>query len=249
MKTSPPSSDALLPVQTSSADADASPSAGAPPTETELAKWVEPSSLGHPSYPEFGSELVIPPGSHPDVVRIKLRQREVLEALMAGVGMKEAARECKVHRATIYRWMKHDPDFKAALAAWQQQALTSARSRLLSAVDAAAGLLVERLDRGDMKAALAILRGNGLFAARQAHVLQADGAGEPAASQTTVAQGHSVTRRVRLRKGPALEMRLRELLLSLTDAPEPEEADDPVVTVSAAPPITAAGPLPHGQPG
>jgi len=116
-----------------------------------------PAPHSIPEHEEFGIELAIPADASPDVIRLRQRQRAVLEILMIGKSIRAAAQMANVSRATLYRWMRSDEEFKAALKAWQERAQTTARSKLLCATEKAADVIIKKLDDGDLRAALAIL--------------------------------------------------------------------------------------------
>src|SRR5690349_9573944 len=99
-----------------------------------------PPSAFTPDNPEFGLEIQIPPGATPEMVRMRMRQRGVLELLMLGVSIGRAGKIAKVHRGTIHRWIHHDEQFRGAMRAWQERKALSARSQLLAAADDAATL-------------------------------------------------------------------------------------------------------------
>jgi hypothetical protein len=95
-------------------------------------------------------------------------QQVVLEGLVVGKSVTEMSQAAGVNRTTIYRWMKHDPAFRAAYNQWHEQMIESGRSRLLMLVDTAADSLRKALEAGDSKAALELLRGMGVLKARAA---------------------------------------------------------------------------------
>src|SRR5665213_4374477 len=66
-------------------------------------------------------------------------QAGVLQALVAGSSITDAARDTGVSRMTIYRWQKSDPRFSALLNAWRRQTLDSARDQLVALSETAVG--------------------------------------------------------------------------------------------------------------
>jgi hypothetical protein len=64
-------------------------------------------------------------------------QRKAIEKLTAGHTVADSATAAGVNRCTLYRWLKHDPEFQAAYNAWQQDAIATARGRLLALTDTA----------------------------------------------------------------------------------------------------------------
>ena len=84
---------------------------------------------------EIGPELEIPAEAPPEVLQLKQKQRNVLELLVEGLGITEAARLSAVGRTTVHRWIRDDKDFAAALMQWRQRTHESARNKLISAAD------------------------------------------------------------------------------------------------------------------
>ena len=74
--------------------------------------------------------------------------------------MVAAAKSAGVTRKTLYRWLHHDPKFQAAYNAWQLDAITSARSRLLAMTDDAVNTLGTSV-KSDGRLAFALLKSLG----------------------------------------------------------------------------------------
>jgi hypothetical protein len=85
-------------------------------------------------------------------------RRIALMALTAGKSFPEAAREAGVCRASVYRWVQEDAQFRAAYNAWRQEAVDSAQSRVLMLADKAVDTLDKALQRDDQKVAMTILQ-------------------------------------------------------------------------------------------
>jgi transposase-like protein len=170
---------------------------------------------------DFGSEIPIAADAPPEIVKLKQRQQFVLENLINGSSISATAARCNVSRVTIHRWIKHDEAFRAAMRNWQERNLLSARGKLLSASEKAADVVMQKLSKGDLRAALAILKSNGVLDTQQVRKLQA--APRPAA-------------RTGGRVSQVLEMRLRDLLVTLSDAPA---QNGPNGTVAWNPPAAA----------
>lgn len=66
-----------------------------------------------------------------ELSRLSDAQRAALSALFSGKTIREAACVARVHRATVGRWLHHDPHFRAAYNAWRQELIDSSRARLL----------------------------------------------------------------------------------------------------------------------
>ena len=64
-------------------------------------------------------------------------QRTAIQLLTSGKTVVDSALAAGVSRATLYRWLKDDPNFQAAHNAWQHDAIATARSKLLALTDAA----------------------------------------------------------------------------------------------------------------
>ena len=93
-------------------------------------------------------------------------QLKALDAMVTGSNVVEAARIAGVGRATVFRWMRQNVLFKAALAAAQQRALASTRNKLISLTDMAAEVMRHRLAADDLRAAMAVLKSGGLMEPR-----------------------------------------------------------------------------------
>jgi hypothetical protein len=116
------------------------------------------------------SDMILRNGAQSGVVgdgdaveTLPIAQRTALELLLEGKSVAETARSAGVARATVFRWLKDDPAFKAAYNLWHEEMEESCRSRLLMLTDKAAGALEKALEAGDAKAALQLLKGLGLI--------------------------------------------------------------------------------------
>jgi hypothetical protein len=67
-----------------------------------------------------------------------------------------------VNRTTLYRWLKNDAEFAAAYNAWQQDAIATARGRLLALTDTAVTAVGNAMQRGDGRLALRVLERIGI---------------------------------------------------------------------------------------
>src|SRR5665213_88616 len=90
--------------------------------------------------------------------RLSAAQTRAMQALLAGKSFTEAAQEAGVARSTLYRWQTCDARFIAAFNAWQRQALSSARSRLLALSDKAVSAVGAYLFAGDYRAPFTLLQ-------------------------------------------------------------------------------------------
>jgi hypothetical protein len=91
------------------------------------------------------------------------RQRTALMALAAGRGYTEAARAAGVSRQTLHAWRNKDPRFAAVFNSWHNQAIASAKHRLIALADDAITTLGDAIHTGDVRATLELLRRLGLL--------------------------------------------------------------------------------------
>jgi hypothetical protein len=146
---------------------------------------------------------------HPDLQLLRTQQQYALQALAEGKTVAQAARIAVIDRTTVYRWMKKDVAFMAALAAWRSRERRGARDRLLSMTDKAMQCLDGALDERSLPAALAVLKGLGLLDRKA-------GVGK-AASPGRAERGPSAAVRKKM------IMELREMLLTI-EMPAPRPA-------------------------
>jgi hypothetical protein len=102
------------------------------------------------------------------------------------------------------------------MEAWRQRALLEVRDRLTQGAIAASHTVVNAASRGSLRASLALLKGSGLLNPSAAPQLQPPPPKTPPPAKAVPSTG----------KFRVLEMRLRELLLSLTDAPAEQQAEN-----------------------
>src|SRR5205807_2282667 len=89
-------------------------------------------------------------------------QRTAIERLTSGSTLVDSALAAGVNRTTLYRWLKNDPAFLAAYNAWQQDALATARGRLLALTDSAVLAVGKAMGKGDGRLALRLLERMGI---------------------------------------------------------------------------------------
>lgn len=99
--------------------------------------------------------------------QLNVGQLRALDALMAGISIKEAAHVADVGRATIYRWLSTDPYFKAAYNAWKQEARESAKGLISNMVLDAVANVAKALSTGDPKLSYQLLKDLGFLAAQK----------------------------------------------------------------------------------
>ena len=95
---------------------------------------------------------------------LSVTQCRALKNMMSGQSMSESARAAGVGRATLYRWMNEDANFRAAYNAWQRDTIAAARGSVLSLAEPAVRAVAAALEAGDAKAGLAVLKSLGVLA-------------------------------------------------------------------------------------
>ena len=98
------------------------------------------------------------------LVALTPQQRTAVEWLTAGESAADAALAAGVSRATVYRWMKTDPNFEAAYNAWQADVTATVKAQLLAAAGVAVKAVVRSMAGGDAKTAMALLKQLGMIA-------------------------------------------------------------------------------------
>jgi hypothetical protein len=91
------------------------------------------------------------------------QQLRVIEELVGGASIVTASRAASVDRTTVHRWLRKDYRFRAALNSLHRTFYESTRARLHRLVDDAVEVVAQQLQRGDLRAALAVLRGTGVL--------------------------------------------------------------------------------------
>jgi hypothetical protein len=90
-------------------------------------------------------------------------QRKAIELLTSGHTLVDSAKAAGVGRTTLYRWLHGDATFMAAFNTWQQDALATARGRLLALSDLAVATVGKAMSHGDAKTAVAVLKSLGVM--------------------------------------------------------------------------------------
>ena len=104
-------------------------------------------------------------------------QREaVLAALLTGQTITAAAGAVGVARQTVHRWLTADPAFIAAHNGGRRELANAHAVRLLTLCGQALDVVGGALEAGDVRAALAVLRGAGMFGGSAVRV---DGSDDP----------------------------------------------------------------------
>jgi hypothetical protein len=98
------------------------------------------------------------------------KQQMALELICLGTSLLETSRLTGVSRMTLYRWLRQDPVFRAAYNQWQDEMDESCRASLEAMKGKAAKALELALEKGDARAAIALLKGLGVFEKPQRRV-------------------------------------------------------------------------------
>lgn len=95
------------------------------------------------------------------------KQIEVIEALVVGASVTDAAKRAGVDRSTVYLWMREETDFKVQLMLARRDCADTMRARLRELADDAVKTVQEVLSSKEvsaavrLKAALAVLQSVG----------------------------------------------------------------------------------------
>ena len=91
------------------------------------------------------------------------KQVVALESLLRGSTATEAARTAGVDRRTLFRWLRSDTEFQAAMNRGRREAREAAMLRLEWLAESAVTALEQALGGGDTRSAITLLRGLGLL--------------------------------------------------------------------------------------
>ena len=98
--------------------------------------------------------------------QLKPSQLVAMEQLLGGATITDAAAAAGVGRATLHRWLTHDYEFRGRYNGQRQQQYQRIVRRLIAMSDQAASCVEAALTSGDVKTALAVLRGVGILDGR-----------------------------------------------------------------------------------
>jgi hypothetical protein len=90
-------------------------------------------------------------------------QATALEEIKARKSIKSAAATIGVDRSTVFRWIAHDPYFKAAYHAWKQEVRESAKAQVAGMLDMAVANVENALASGDKAMSYRILKDQGFL--------------------------------------------------------------------------------------
>jgi hypothetical protein len=99
----------------------------------------------------------------PTPPELEPKQARALEQLLVGATVSRAAEAAGVDRSTVHRWLRHDFDFLAAYNGAQRDLRREAENRLLRLMNAATEAVVSAVEAGDVRVALAVLKGLGML--------------------------------------------------------------------------------------
>ena len=98
--------------------------------------------------------------------RLSASQQAALAAMSGGSTIRGAAQQAGVCRATVYNWIERDPMFRAAYNAWQRELHASAYGRLLKTAESAVDAIAKRIEKGDHKLGMELVRRLGILEPR-----------------------------------------------------------------------------------
>jgi hypothetical protein len=134
--------------------------------------------------PATGGALAAP-------VELSPSQLAALGALLAGSSVTAAAEQAAVSRETLHRWLR-EPAFAAAYKRQHRDLWEATETRLLRLAERATTIVERAIDQdGDVKAALAVLKGLGLLAG-SAPVISAHCSGRPRAQPRAGSDGRRI---------------------------------------------------------
>ncbi|MCP4448758.1 MAG: hypothetical protein GY811_26005 [Myxococcales bacterium] len=85
---------------------------------------------------------------------------------MGGTSVSKAAEEIGVDRSTVHRWLRDDWGFKAAVNGARLELHRAVELRLAQVASGATEVVANAIESGDVRAALAVLKGTGALSGR-----------------------------------------------------------------------------------
>ena len=122
------------------------------------------------------------------------RQLSVLQALLTGSTVTDAASVAGVSRTSVHRWLRDDWVFLAELNRERREIRDAIRSQLLRAAESGVGVVSRAIEGGDLRVAMDVLKGLGLLGSR----IQIEiGEDDPAAleEEARIAEGEAASER------------------------------------------------------
>jgi len=127
---------------------------------------------------------------------LNLKQIIVLEHLIAGATVTKAAEAGGVDRTTVHRWLREDCTFLAAYNAARRDLSREVEARLPHLAEAALGTVEAAVQNGDVRAALAVLKGLGALSG-SAPTIGAENPGELAEDRLVADRERTFLRKLR----------------------------------------------------
>lgn len=208
--------------------ADAAPAV--PDALPDVEKIAAALTRQHEEAERGDHDLAVPSDAPDEEQALRFRQHLALQRLSDGGDIPAAAKFAGVSRMTVYRWIKSDERFRAALQRRRDEKRAIVRQQLLTISNNALDNIRSAVSRGHIGASLAVLRGVGLLSPRHVETI-IDEPPPPPQPRTQ-------------RQLPAPQGSPRELLISFTPAqPKLLESQPPMIdAVIAQPPAELAAP-------
>jgi hypothetical protein len=109
-----------------------------------------------------------------NVTDLKPSQLSVLERLLAGQTVTDAAKAGGVSRATVHRWLKEDYSFQAELNRSRHELNEAIGNALLSTALRATTNVAAAIEGGDVSASLKLLKGIGALSGQPVSIMSDD---------------------------------------------------------------------------
>ena len=97
-------------------------------------------------------------------------QLTVLELLIAGESITNAAKQAGISRESIHRWLRDDFEFQAAFNQMKRDLQEAVGAHILATSRRAAEAVDQAVAAGDVRAALQVLRGTGMLSGDRTRV-------------------------------------------------------------------------------
>ena len=103
-------------------------------------------------------------------INLPPQQTRALAALLGGATITAVAAAAGVDRTTIHRWLRDDPGFQAAYNAVKRDLRREVEASIERVVIQAMETVCAAIEEGDVRAALAIVRGAGVLGGYSAEI-------------------------------------------------------------------------------
>jgi transposase-like protein len=128
---------------------DAFPSYSSPPPSPEAADFKTPWD------PKPICDSEIQPWKPP---RVTEQQKTAIDLILCGKKLEKVAQQLGIHRGTLWRWRRHNLDFRAELSIARAKAFQHAIEQLRELVPKAVDVVHSQIESGDHRAAFQLLR-------------------------------------------------------------------------------------------